>query len=168
MYTCIYIYRYVYTHVYICIYVFIYTYLYIYVYITIYVYAYIYIYLHHSTQKLTTKRLHWHCNRKWGSWIWSETSSKAHDTVICASYISSGKHFFIPALPEKPAGTVRGSESEIAGSLVQGFWTAIEYGIVLEFLGRLRNRGHRLIARWDEEILLETSSNHKTWSWVSG
>jgi len=59
---------------------------------------------------------------------------------------------------------VRGSESEIAGSLVRDFWTAIEYGGVPEFLGRLRKRGHRLIARWGEEILLETSGNQKKWS----
>ena len=43
-----------------------------------------------------------------------------------------------------------------------------EYGGVPEFLGRLRNRGHRLIARWGEEILLETSGNQKTWSSISG
>ena len=85
---------------------------------------------------------------------WDEL--KVHDTVIC----TSGKHFFKPALPEKPAGTVGGSE----GSLLQDFWTAIEYGGVPEFLGRLRNRGHRLIARWGEEILLETSGNRRTWS----
>jgi len=60
------------------------------------------------------------------------------------------------------------TESEIAGSLLQYFWTAIEYGGVPEFLGRLRNRGHRLIARWVEEILLETSGNQKTWSSISG
>ena len=41
---------------------------------------------------------------------WDEL--KVHDTVIC----TSGKHFFKPALPEKPAGTAEGSESEIAGS----------------------------------------------------
>jgi len=35
---------------------------------------------------------------------WDEL--KVHDTVICTSYISSGKRFFKPALPEKPAGTV--------------------------------------------------------------
>jgi len=40
---------------------------------------------------------------------------------------------------------VGGSESEIAGSLLRDFWTAIEYGGVPEFLGRLRNRGHRLM-----------------------
>jgi len=93
---------------------------------------------------------------------WDEL--KVHDTVICTSYISSGKLFFKPALPEKPAGTVGTSESEIAGSLIRDFWTAIEYGGVPEFLGRHRNRGHRLIARWGEEILLETSGNQKTWS----
>jgi len=88
---------------------------------------------------------------------WDEL--KVHDTVICTSYTSSEKLFFKPALPETPAGTVGGSESEIAGSLVRDFWTAIEYGRVPEFLGRLRNRCHRLIARWGEEILLETSGN---------
>jgi len=55
---------------------------------------------------------------------WDEL--KVHDAVICISYISSGKHFFKPTLPEKPAGTVGGSESEIAGSLVRDFWTAKE------------------------------------------
>jgi len=47
---------------------------------------------------------------------WDEL--KVHDTIICNSYISSGKLFFKPALPEKPAGTVGGIESEIVGSLV--------------------------------------------------
>ena len=37
-----------------------------------------------------------------------------------------------------------------------------------EFLGRLRNKGHRLIARWGEEILLENSDDQKTWSSISG
>jgi len=97
---------------------------------------------------------------------WDEL--KVHDTVICTSYISSGKLFFRPALPEKPAGTVGGRESEIAGSLVRDFWTGIEYGGVPEFLGRLRNRGHRLIGRWGEEILLETYGNQKTWNSISG
>jgi len=93
---------------------------------------------------------------------------KVNDKIICTSYISSGKLFFKPALTEKPAGTVGGSESEIPGSLVQDFWTAIEYVGVLEFLGRLKNRGHRLIARWVEEILLETSGNQKLWRSISG
>jgi len=94
--------------------------------------------------------------------------SGMYDAVICTSYNISGKLFFKPALPEKPAGTEGGSESEIAGSLVQDFWTAIKYGGVPEFLGRFRNRGHRLIARWGEEILLKTSGNQKTWSSISG
>jgi len=58
---------------------------------------------------------------------------KVNDTIICTSYISLGKIFFKPALAEKPAGTVGGSESEIAGSLVRDLWTAIEYGRVPEF-----------------------------------
>ena len=57
---------------------------------------------------------------------WDEL--KLHDTFICTSYIGSGKLCFKPALPEKPAGTVGGSESEVARSLVRDFWTAIEYG----------------------------------------
>ena len=97
---------------------------------------------------------------------WDEL--KVYDTVICTSSISSGKHFFKPALPEKLAVTVEGSESEIARSLVRDFWTAIEYGRVPELLVRLRNRGHRLIARWDEQILLETFGNQRTWSLISG
>jgi len=97
---------------------------------------------------------------------WDEL--KVYDTVMCTSYISSGKLFFKTTLLDKPAGTVGGSESEIAGSLVQDFWTAIEYGGVPEFLGRLRNRGHRLMARWGEEILLETSGNQNTLSLISG
>jgi len=43
---------------------------------------------------------------------WDEP--KVHNTVICTSYITSAKLLFKPALPEKPAGTVGGSESEIA------------------------------------------------------
>ena len=57
-----------------------------------------------------------------------------------------------------------------AGSLVQDFWIAIEYGAVLEFLVRLGtlNRGHRLTARWGEEILLETSGIQRTRSSILG
>ena len=97
---------------------------------------------------------------------WDEL--KVHDTVICTSYTSLGKHFFKPALPEQPEGKVGGTESAIAGSLVRDFWTAIEYGEVSEFLGMLRNRGHRLIARWGEEILLGFSANQRTWNPISG
>jgi len=43
---------------------------------------------------------------------------KVHDTVICTSYIVSGKCFFKPALFEKPAGTVVG-ESKIVEILVR-------------------------------------------------
>ena len=60
------------------------------------------------------------------------------------------------------------SESEIAGSLVRDFSTAVENGEVPEFLGRLTNGGHRLIARWDEENSLETSCNQRTWCSISG
>jgi len=96
---------------------------------------------------------------------WDEL--KVNKTITCTSYISSGKHFFKHAPPEKPAGTVGGSELAIAGSLVRDFWTAIEYGRVPEFFIRLRNRGHRLIARWGKETLLETFNNQRTLSSIS-
>ena len=60
--------------------------------------------------------------------------SGMYDAVVCTSYNISGKLFFKPALPEKPAGTEGGSESEIAGSLVRDFWTTIEYGKVAGIL----------------------------------
>ena len=50
---------------------------------------------------------------------WDEL--QIHETVICTSYIISGNHFFKPAILKKSAGTVGGSESEIAGSLVRDF-----------------------------------------------
>jgi len=60
---------------------------------------------------------------------------KVLDTVTYTSYIICGEHFFKPALQEKPAGTVGGSELKIAGSLVRDLSTAIEYDRVPEFLG---------------------------------
>jgi len=71
---------------------------------------------------------------------WDEL--KVHDIVICTSYISSDKNFFKPALLKKTAGTVGGSESAIAGSLVGDFWTNIQYGRVPEFLGQQRSQAH--------------------------
>jgi len=96
---------------------------------------------------------------------WNEL--KVNEKVIQNSYIISGKHFFKPALSEKPAGTVGGGESEIAGSLVRDFWAAIEYSAVPEFLSRHVNRGHRVISRLGEEILLEASGQQITWSSIS-
>jgi len=83
---------------------------------------------------------------------WDEL--KVYDTVINTSCITSRKH--CPLRETRRDG--ERNESEIAGSLVRDFWAATEYGGVPEFLNRPRNRGHRLIARWIEDILLEASS----------
>jgi len=83
---------------------------------------------------------------------WDEL--KVHDTVICTRYTSSG------TCPPRETSRDSGRRS-ISDCWVRDFWTAIEYGGVSEFLGMLRNRGHRLIARWGEEILLEPSANRK-------
>ena len=131
-------------------------------------YIHIYIYLHHSTLKSTMKHSHWHCNFKGVSRMWSGRSVRYMTQSYALATLVQESIFFIPALPEKPAGTVGASESEVAGSLVRDFWTAVEYGGVPKLLGWLRNRGHRLIARWGEEILLKTSGNQKTWSSISG
>jgi len=42
-----------------------------------------------------------------------------------------------------------------SGSLVRDFWSAVEYGGIPEFLGRLKARGHALMAKWGQDILLE-------------
>jgi len=59
-----------------------------------------------------------------------------------------------------------------SGSLVQEFWSAVEYGGILGFLGRLKARGHALMAEWGQDILLETngkqkdlSSMQRQWQW---
>ena len=43
-----------------------------------------------------------------------------------------------------------------SGSLVRDFWSAVafEYGGIPEFLGRLKARGHALMAKWGQDILL--------------
>ena len=45
-----------------------------------------------------------------------------------------------------------------SGSLVR-CWTAAEYGSISEFLGRLKARGHVLMAKWGQDILLEKMEN---------
>ena len=91
------------------------------------------------------------------------------DKIYLLRQVNSLDTLLKPALQEKPQGIVGGSESEIIGSLERDFWTAIDHDRVPEFLvSRLRNRGHRLIAKWGEEILLEASGNQTTWSSISG
>jgi len=47
-----------------------------------------------------------------------------------------------------------------SGSLARDFWSAVEYGGIPEFLGRLKARGHALMAQWGPDILL--GKNRKT------
>ena len=103
-------------------------------------------------------------------WIWCRFECLTIcDKIYLLRQVNSLDTLLKPALQEKPQGIVGGSESEIIGSLERDFWTAIDHDRVPEFLvSRLRNRGHRLIARWGEEILLETSSNQRTRSSISG
>jgi len=42
-----------------------------------------------------------------------------------------------------------------SGSLVRDFWSAVEYGGIPEFLGRLKARGYALMAKWGQDVLLE-------------
>jgi len=57
-------------------------------------------------------------------------------------------------------------------SLVRDFWSAVEYCSIPEFLSRLKARGHALMAKWGQDILLEkngkqhdlsSSSNWMQW-----
>jgi len=47
-----------------------------------------------------------------------------------------------------------------SGSLVQDFWSAVECGSIPEVFGRLKARGHALMAKWVQDILL--GKNKKT------
>ena len=49
-----------------------------------------------------------------------------------------------------------------SGSLVRDFWSAVEYGGIPEFLGRLKARGHALMAKWGQDILLGKNGLRKT------
>jgi len=42
-----------------------------------------------------------------------------------------------------------------SGSVVQDFWSAMEYGGIPEFLCRLQGRGHTLMAKCGQDILLK-------------
>jgi len=42
-----------------------------------------------------------------------------------------------------------------SGSLVRDFWALLEYGNISESLSRLKARGHALILKWGQDILLE-------------
>jgi len=48
-----------------------------------------------------------------------------------------------------------------SGSLVQDFWSAVEYGRIPEFLGRLKAWGHALMAKWGQDDLLKKNGKQK-------
>jgi len=48
-----------------------------------------------------------------------------------------------------------------SGLLARDFLSAVEYGGIPEFLSRIKARGHALMAKWGQDILLEKNSNQK-------
>jgi len=54
-----------------------------------------------------------------------------------------------------------------SGSWVQDFWSAVEYGGIPEFLGSLKTRGHALMAKWGQDILLKNNGKQKDLSSLS-
>jgi len=54
-----------------------------------------------------------------------------------------------------------------SGSLVRDFWSALEYGGIPEFLGRLKARGHAPMTKWSQDVLLEKNGKQKDFSSIS-
>jgi len=54
-----------------------------------------------------------------------------------------------------------------SGSLVQDCWSAVEFGGTPEFLGRLKARGHALMARWGQDVLLGKNGKQRDCSSLS-
>jgi len=54
-----------------------------------------------------------------------------------------------------------------SGSLVKDFWSAVEYGGIPEFLGRLKARGHALMAKCVQDILLGKNGKQRDFSSIS-
>ena len=52
-------------------------------------------------------------------------------------------------------------------SLVRDFWSAVEYGGIPAFLGRLKARGHALVAKWGQDILLGKNEKQRDFSSIS-
>jgi len=44
---------------------------------------------------------------------------------------------------------------------VRDFWLALEYDIIPELLSRLKVRGHALMAKWSQNILLGKNATQK-------
>jgi len=54
-----------------------------------------------------------------------------------------------------------------SGSLVRDFWSAVEYGSIPKFFGRLKARGHALLAKCGQDILLKKNGKQKDLSSLS-
>jgi len=54
-----------------------------------------------------------------------------------------------------------------SGSLVRDFRSEVEYGGIPEFFGRLKARGHALMAKWGQDILLDKNGKQKDLSLLS-
>jgi len=54
-----------------------------------------------------------------------------------------------------------------SGSLVRDFGSAVEYGSIPEFLGRLKARRHALMAKWGQDILLDKNGKQTDFSSLS-
>jgi len=50
---------------------------------------------------------------------------------------------------------------------VRDFWSAVEYGGIPEVLGRLKTRGHALMAKWGQDILLGKNRKQRDFSSIS-
>jgi len=53
-----------------------------------------------------------------------------------------------------------------SGSLVRDFWSAVEYGGIPEILGRLTARGHALMAKWGQDVLLGKNGKQKRFQFI--
>ena len=85
------------------------------------------------------------------------------DTIIYKNRIRVGNCPFKSVLEKRKIGGTSG----IAGVFVRDFWAAVDSVEVQDFLNRLKSRGHRLLARLGEEMLLGESAKQKSFSLIS-
>ena len=81
--------------------------------------------------------------------------------IIYKSCIRVGDGIFKHVPEKRPLGQPGGA-SGIAGGLVRKFWAAVDHREVPNFLNKLKSRGHMLIARWGEEMLLGEHGKQKS------
>jgi len=59
---------------------------------------------------------------------------------------------------------VEDTPRELPWILVRDFWSTVEYGGIPEFLGQLKARGHALMAKWGQDVLLEKNGKQRDFS----